>query len=40
MNRMVESIPQSSEVTKIIGNDSNSRLNTMQSRNQINENAT
>lgn len=33
MNQMIESIPQSSEVTKIIGNDSNSRLNTLQSRN-------
>jgi hypothetical protein len=33
MNKMVESMPQSSEITKIIGNESNSRLNTIHSKN-------
>jgi hypothetical protein len=33
MNQMVESMPQSSEITKIIGNESNSRLNTIHSKN-------
>jgi hypothetical protein len=39
MNQMVESMPQSSEITKIIGNESNSRLNTIHSKNQIHESA-
>lgn len=40
MNKIIENFPQNSEITKIVGNESNSRLNTIHSKNQIHEIAT